>query len=147
MAQRFSIFWITPLWVTKYIIGEIFSSGGATLYKKPSDQTVKRVLFYIFRSVFHPNYQLLPIFLNKRKTDIFLLIEEKNCLNKLGQRIRGICIKSKKISKHFFYRKVVKYSGSLLNLLKQYKCIQKFVLTHNGPENLKKSRPKTREIK
>ena len=31
----------TELWMTKYIIGEIFSSGGATLYKNPSDQTVK----------------------------------------------------------------------------------------------------------
>ena len=45
MAQRFSIFWITTeLWMTKYIIGEIFSSGGATLYKNPSDQTV--IYFY-----------------------------------------------------------------------------------------------------
>ena len=31
----------TELWMTKYIIGEIFSSGGATLYKNPSDQTVE----------------------------------------------------------------------------------------------------------
>ena len=30
----------TELWMTKYIIVEIFSSGGATLYKNPSDQTV-----------------------------------------------------------------------------------------------------------
>ena len=30
----------TELWMTKYIICEIFSSGGATLYKNPSDQTV-----------------------------------------------------------------------------------------------------------
>ena len=30
----------TELWMTKYIIGEIFSSGGATLYKIPSDQTM-----------------------------------------------------------------------------------------------------------
>ena len=30
----------TELWMTKHIIGEIFSSGGATLYKNPSDQTV-----------------------------------------------------------------------------------------------------------
>ena len=30
----------TELWVTKYIIGEIFSSGGTTLYKNPSDQTM-----------------------------------------------------------------------------------------------------------
>ena len=31
----------TELWMTKYIIGEIFSSGGATLYKNHSDQTVQ----------------------------------------------------------------------------------------------------------
>ena len=31
----------TELWMTKYIIGEIFSSGGATLYKDPPDQTVR----------------------------------------------------------------------------------------------------------
>ena len=30
----------TELWMTKYIIGEFSSSGGATLYKNPSDQTV-----------------------------------------------------------------------------------------------------------
>ena len=30
----------TELWMTKYIIGEIFSSGGTTFYKNPSDQTV-----------------------------------------------------------------------------------------------------------
>ena len=30
----------TELWITKYIIGEIFSSGGATLYKNTSDLTV-----------------------------------------------------------------------------------------------------------
>ena len=30
----------TELWRTKYIIGEIFSSSGATLYKNLSDQTV-----------------------------------------------------------------------------------------------------------
>ena len=33
----------TELWMTKYIIGEIFSSGGATLYKNLSDQTVVTV--------------------------------------------------------------------------------------------------------
>ena len=33
----------TELWMTKYIIGEIFSSGGATLSKNPSDQTVCRL--------------------------------------------------------------------------------------------------------
>ena len=30
----------TELYMIKYTIGEIFSSGGATLYKNPSDQTV-----------------------------------------------------------------------------------------------------------
>ena len=40
MTQQFPIFWITELWMTKYIISEIFSSGGATFYKNLSDQTV-----------------------------------------------------------------------------------------------------------
>ena len=31
----------TELYIIKYTIGEIFSSGGATLYKNPSDQTVR----------------------------------------------------------------------------------------------------------
>ena len=30
----------TELWMTKYIIGETFNYGGATLYKNPFDQTV-----------------------------------------------------------------------------------------------------------
>ena len=38
----------TELWMTKYIIGEIFSSGGETFYKNPSDQTVMKGLFTIF---------------------------------------------------------------------------------------------------
>ena len=32
----------TELYMIKYTIGEIFSSGGATLYKNPSDQTVSK---------------------------------------------------------------------------------------------------------
>ena len=32
--------WTIELYMTKYIIGEIFNSCGATLYKNPSDQTV-----------------------------------------------------------------------------------------------------------
>ena len=36
----------TELWMAKYIIGEIFSSGGAILYKNHSDQSVT----YIGRS-------------------------------------------------------------------------------------------------
>ena len=35
----------TELWMTKYVIGEFFRSGGATLYKNPSDQTVMSVIF------------------------------------------------------------------------------------------------------
>ena len=31
------------LYMEKYILGEMFSSGGATLYKNPSDQTVNFV--------------------------------------------------------------------------------------------------------
>ena len=31
----------TELRMTKYMIGEIFCSGGATLYRNSSDQTVK----------------------------------------------------------------------------------------------------------
>ena len=34
------------LYMTKYIIGEIFSSGGATLFKNPSDQTVGQNIFF-----------------------------------------------------------------------------------------------------
>ena len=36
----------TELDMTKYIIGEIFSSGGPTLYTNPSDQTVKSMAFF-----------------------------------------------------------------------------------------------------
>ena len=38
----------TELWMTKYIIGEIFSSSGATFYKNPSDQTVYTYVLYVF---------------------------------------------------------------------------------------------------
>ena len=40
--------WTIVLYMTKYIIGVIFSSGGATLYKNPSDQTVRGSSKYIF---------------------------------------------------------------------------------------------------
>jgi hypothetical protein len=39
--------------MTKYIIGEIFSSGGATLYKNPSDQTVKSYTLHIENKIKH----------------------------------------------------------------------------------------------
>ena len=34
--------------MTKYIIGEISSSGGANLYKNPSHQTVRLFLCFVF---------------------------------------------------------------------------------------------------
>ena len=34
----------TEFYMTNYIIGEIFSSGGATLHKNPSDETVHYIL-------------------------------------------------------------------------------------------------------
>ena len=41
--------WTIELYMTKYIIGEIFSSGGATLYKDPSDQTVPKAASIVIR--------------------------------------------------------------------------------------------------
>ena len=38
----------TEFWMTKYIIGEIFNSGGATLYKNPSDQSVTCSMTRVF---------------------------------------------------------------------------------------------------
>ena len=39
----------TELWMTKYIIGEIFSSGRATLYKTPSGhQTVEAIVVFLY---------------------------------------------------------------------------------------------------
>ena len=38
----------TELYMAKYIISEIFSSGGTTLYKNPSDQTVRSYRKYKF---------------------------------------------------------------------------------------------------
>ena len=46
MAPGFAIFLdnTTELWMSKYIISERFSSGRATLYKNPSDQTMNAKL-------------------------------------------------------------------------------------------------------
>ena len=54
------------LWMTKYIIYEIFSSSGATLCKNPSDQTVTVIRFhampFIFMHTPHRNRKtILPI--------------------------------------------------------------------------------------
>ena len=48
----------TELWMTKYIIGEIFSIGGATLYKNPYDQTVCRNPSVKFMTVFMGFYNI-----------------------------------------------------------------------------------------
>ena len=40
----------TELYMIKYTFGEIFSSGRATLYKNPSDQTVKCYTMALDRS-------------------------------------------------------------------------------------------------
>ena len=56
MAQQFSIFW---LWLTKYIIGEFFSSSGATLYKNLSDQTV--IFHLILKYVNHLFYSQFSV--------------------------------------------------------------------------------------
>ena len=53
----------TELYMIKYTIGEIFSSGGATLYKNPSDQTV--ILVYLLADC-----RPIPIFENLNR--IFL---------------------------------------------------------------------------
>ena len=47
----------TELWMTKYIIGEIFSYGGATLYKNHTDQTV-------FDVIMLNNYIYFALYLN-----------------------------------------------------------------------------------
>ena len=50
----------TELWMTKYIIGEFFSSGGATLYKNPSDQTVfNQQIQFIFQTLQPSNPRIL----------------------------------------------------------------------------------------
>ena len=49
----------TELWMTKYIIGEIFSSGGATLYKNPSDQTVHAQCSKIWENKVYTIFPLL----------------------------------------------------------------------------------------
>ena len=45
----------TELFMTKYIIGEIFSYGRATLYENPSDQTVNNEAYLdaLFYSLVH----------------------------------------------------------------------------------------------
>ena len=47
----------TELYMTKYIIGDIFSSSGATLYKNPSEQTVHMALLIIWGFVFNEKLQ------------------------------------------------------------------------------------------
>ena len=51
----------TELYMTKYIIGECFSSDRATLYKNPSDQTVYVVIYLVVLELFrHKNLNIRP---------------------------------------------------------------------------------------
>ena len=57
MAQQFQFLDnTTELWMTKFIIGEIFSSGGATLYKNPSDPIVILIFNQYFCQFLLQNY-------------------------------------------------------------------------------------------
>ena len=51
----------TEFYMTKYIIGEIFSSGRATLYKNPSDQTVNNPLNIEANSFFEQTQIFVPV--------------------------------------------------------------------------------------
>ena len=64
----------TELWMTKYIIGEIFSSGGATLYKNPSDQTVRS---FDFQSEF--NFRIFQQWKKNVKTLIYVSKRQVFC--------------------------------------------------------------------
>ena len=63
----------TELWMTKYIIGEFFSSGRATLYKNPSDQTVdkffphKNICIYAYNNHNLMFFQKLVLDFTKRR--------------------------------------------------------------------------------
>ena len=49
----------TELYMIKYAFGEIFSSGGATLCKNPSDQTVAWGLYRISQLLYSFSWQTL----------------------------------------------------------------------------------------
>ena len=71
----------TELWMTKYIIGEFFSSGGATLYKNPSDPTVySKIGWRVNDTSFSDNSVLMSY---KKSLNYFLFNNkkpgEKNC--------------------------------------------------------------------
>ena len=53
----------TELYMTKFIIGEFFSSGGATLYKNPSDQTVNLAILWKCFSFYLKDLVLVSDFL------------------------------------------------------------------------------------
>ena len=50
----------TELYMEKYILGEISSFGGATLYKNPSDQTVYSVFYFTEKNNDDKNIRNLP---------------------------------------------------------------------------------------
>ena len=85
--------WTIELYMTKYIIGEIFSSGGVTLYKNPSDKTVnylfltKFIKFYIHENCIYsealediPEVQVINDYCNK--LDFPMLEEVNECFSR-----------------------------------------------------------------
>ena len=64
----------TELWMEKYIISGIFSSGGAILYKNPSDQTVIYLLVFLHRVEQNPNNNMHLFWKTTNQTILILLI-------------------------------------------------------------------------
>ena len=74
----------TELYMIKYKFGEIFSSGGATLCKNPSDQTVRE---HVFNDQNHQRKWTLPPWLRKYLyvlgTTRYLLVFSSLCITYL----------------------------------------------------------------
>ena len=115
----------TELWMTKYIISEIFSSGGATLYKNPSDQNIS------YPKVSHSwIYEEDPARLKpachvcphpKWKNGQWMMFFPNSLIDEKWDQAVDL------------YRR-----GKLTGVQSMKVCL----LLYSGPENLKKSRPK-----
>ena len=98
--------------MAKYIIGEIFSSRGATLYKNPSDQTVAAA------AAFSPILLLLLRVLSNKQYDQFAL--NISCFVGITPHsmIRGVVIQScsagaKNFTKYVFFH--AQFNGLVKN--------------------------------
>ena len=81
----------TELYMIKYTFGEIFSSGGATLCKNPSDQTVYNILVFLEQSSITskrggPKYKLILLvtYVIKSYSIHYYSTYIKNCLEIAG---------------------------------------------------------------